>query len=273
MDILSEVAAALQLTATEARRLVVASQHSEMLGDGEAAVALGVDGGCVLDTPSGPSELRADDCALLLGRQDAHLRAAPGPCRLIVCRYTLRTALPHPLARQLPPVLMLGSRFLTDRAELGRAVSMLDAELTNTRPGTDFVALRLAEIAFIEVLRRAQLDDGARPAFLAALSDPALQRALELIHSAPERAWRVEELAERAGLSRAAFAERFHREVGEPPLRYLRSWRLLRARRQIAGGGVRIRDVAHGAGYRTADGFSRAFRKFFGHAPSALRLQ
>ena len=215
----------------------------------------------------------ADDYILLLGPQRALFHPDTSPCRLLLCRYSLKTELPHPLAQQLPAMLSLGSHFLTDRAEVGRAVAMLDSELANTRLGTDFIVLRLAEIAFVELLRRVQLEDRARPAFLAALADPALLRSLELIHGAPDRAWRVEELAERAGLSRAAFAERFHREVGEPPLRYLRSWRLLRARRQMADGGIRVRDAARGAGYRTANGFSRAFRRFFGHAPNALRAR
>ena len=271
MDILTEVADALQLHATGARRLTLDAEHVECVGDREALAALPVEGACTLTTAAGPVELLPEDYALLVGRQEASF-GADASCRLIVCRYGLQTDLPHPLARQLPTVLTLGSRFLTDRTEFGRAVTSLDSELANTRLGSEFVACRLAEVAFIEVLRRVQLDERARLPFLTALSDPTLLRSLELIHAAPDRAWRVEDLAERAGLSRAAFAERFHREVGEPPLRYLRAWRLLRARRQIAAGGVRVRDVAHQAGYGTANGFSRAFRRFFGHSPNTLRV-
>jgi AraC-like DNA-binding protein len=74
-----------------------------------------------------------------------------------------------------------------------------------------------------------------------------------------------------AKLSRAAFAERFQRLVGEPPLRYLRTWRLLNARRELAHGKASVRSVAEQAGYRTANGFSRAFRRFFSESPSAAR--
>lgn len=273
MDILTEVAGALLLKATGATRELLDGERVVELAAGEALVGLPIGGSCRLEADMGPVELLPEDYVALIGRQRALFLPGPAPCALLLCRYTLNSELPHPLAQQLPAVLTLGSRFLTDRAEVGRVVGMLDSELTNTRLGTDFIALRLAEILFVELLRRVQLEAGTGPAFLAALADPGLLRTLELIHAAPDRAWRVEELAARAGLSRAAFAERFHREVGEPPLRYLRSWRLLRARRQLADGGVRVVDAARDAGYRTANGFSRAFRRFFGYTPNALRTR
>jgi AraC-like DNA-binding protein len=272
MDILTEVADALQLKATSARALTVAADYALTVDEGQALVALTIDGQCALDAAARTAELLPDGGTLLVGRQEAVLRPLRLPCRTILCRYSLHTQLLHPLARQLPAVLVLGSRLLTDLTELGRGVKMLDDELTNGRLGVEFVAFRLAEIAFIEVLRRWQLEDTSRAGFLTALSDPSLRVSLEAIHAAPERAWSVEELAERATLSRAAFAERFHREVGEPPLRYVRLWRLLRARRQITREGLRVRDAARKAGYRTANGFSRAFRRMFGESPGSLRV-
>ena len=43
---------------------------------------------------------------------------------------------------------------------------------------------------------------------------------------APERNWRVEDLAAVAGMSRSAFSNLFHGTVGEPPASYLQSWRI-----------------------------------------------
>ena len=45
------------------------------------------------------------------------------------------------------------------------------------------------------------------------------------MREAPERAWTLEELAQEAGLSRAAFARIFS-AVGEPPHSYLTRWRM-----------------------------------------------
>jgi AraC-like DNA-binding protein len=158
---------------------------------------------------------------------------------------------------------------LTDATELGRSVSLLDAELANARLGVRFAALRLAEILFVEMLRKSQLLP-MPPAFLAALADPAVSAALTGIHR-HRRALRADELAREAGISRAVFFERFHRLVGETPQRYARAWRLLQARRALLRGAVPMSKAAAAAGYASSAGFSRAFRRQFGHRPSRLR--
>jgi AraC-like DNA-binding protein len=271
MDILTEVVDALQLKATAAQRLQVLAELREDLEAGEAVLVIVLRGGLTAVTAGGDLGLLENDYMLLVGAQAARFTSATPQTEVIRCRYSLQTSLPHPLARQLPSVLSSGARFLTDRSELGRAVELLDNELVNTRLGSEFVTVRLAEVAFVEVLRKRQLEELPEPAFLAAFSDAPVRASLDLIHSSPNRAWRVDELAGGAGLSRGAFAERFHKRVGEPPLRYLRAWRMLNARRELARGGVPVREVAARAGYRSANGFSRAFRRFFGHPPSALR--
>lgn len=271
MDILTEVVDALQLRATAVQRLSVLSELREDLQSGEAALVIVLRGDLTARTGSGDRTLLENDYLLLVGAQAAQFTSTTPQTEVIRCRYSLQTSLPHPLARQLPPVLALGARYLTDRSELGRAVELLENELVNTRLGSEFVTVRLAEIAFVEVLRKRQLEDLPEPAFLAALSDSPVRTGLDLIHRSPNRAWRVDELANGAGLSRGVFAERFHKRVGDPPLRYLRAWRMLNARRELARGGVAVREVAARAGYRSANGFSRAFRRFFGYSPSVLR--
>jgi AraC-like DNA-binding protein len=271
MDILSEVVDALQLKAVSVERSNLAADRREALEAGEALLVIVADGRCSARTAIGDTPLELHDDLLLVGAQVADFRSAGAPARVLRCRYSLQTALPHPLARQLPQVTPLSSHDLTARAELGRALELLESELANARFGSEFVAVRLAEIGFVEALRRRQLAADSEPAFLAALADVHVRASLALIHGSPNRAWRVTELAAGAGLSRAAFAERFHKRVGEPPLRYLRVWRLLAARRELASSGAPVREVAKRAGYRSANGFSRAFRRLFGHSPGASR--
>ena len=171
----------------------------------------------------------------------------------------------------MPAQLLLRGDEVTDHAELLRTVELLETELMNQQPGEEFIALRLGEVAVVAALRRYQRLSEAGSGFLAALSDIAITRALAAIHAEPARRWDLPELARTAELSVGTFGERFHRLVGEPPMRYVRLWRLLSARRLIASTPSSITHVAQRTGYRSAGGFARAFRKQFGAPPSSFR--
>lgn len=274
MDILSEVLEVLDLKCTAVDPISLSDIHT---GRDESLLAwFVVSGGCTLKCMDDDAEykLRSLDGALLAGGGRHELRPGSGktssPARLLRCVYALDRTLPHPLARHLPRRLVLRSRDLTDESELGRAAWLLEGELINARPGFDHVARRHADIMLVEMLRRCQLD-GPEPVFLAALSEPVIHAALQQIHDRLDRPWRVPDLAKSAGLSTRAFTGRFHHRVGEPPLRYIRFWRMLKARREIRGTTVPIKTVAAHAGYESAAGFRRAFRRVFGRAPSTLR--
>ena len=253
MDILTAVLDAVQLKATRVQRLVLVDVHSEEIERGRAAMIVVSEGRCAAVLGSSEYPLLAGDFLLVLGRQTMELHVSSS-ASVLRCEYSLVADLPHPLVRQLSPVFHFGARYVTDPAEFGRTVSLLEAELANASHGVELVAARLAEIAFVE-----------------ALADPHVRASLDAIHRAPDKPWSVAELATLADLSRAVFAERFQRLVGEPPLRYLRAWRLLSARRELARGTASVRTIAHHAGYRSANGFSRAFRRFFSESPSGVR--
>jgi AraC-like DNA-binding protein len=272
MDILTEVLDAMQVKATEVRRLSGLEAHSEEIERGRAVTFIVGDGHYRAAVGSDRYDLVANDYLLLIGRQTIALTPTSAPAgALIRCAYSMLADVPHPLARQLPVTVHSRGRRLIDRAELGGRFALLDGELANSPPGVEFVVNRLAEVVLVDVLRSSQREAATEPSFLAALADAAVRASLDAIHRDPQRAWQVEDLAAVSGLSRAAYAERFHSVVGEPPLRYLRSWRLLNARRELARSGVPVGMVAARAGYRSANGFSRAFRRFFGEPPKAVR--
>lgn len=94
------------------------------------------------------------------------------------------------------------------------------------------------------------------------------------MHQSPEYRWTVAELAEQLSISRSAFAERFKRITGRPPLEYLTWWRLQRAAARLRSGeAATMFELARNSGYQSEAAFSKAFRREFGVAPGELRRQ
>ena len=274
MDVLSDVLGALGLRCSGVEAIALEDTYEGVPAPTQAYIVMS--GRCTLHIgANAPAmDLRALDGFLVVEDADHRIEPVPSephrPARLLRCAYTLDRNLPHPFAQRLPRHLPLRSRYLTDESELGRAIWLLEGELINSRLGFDFVALRLAEIILVEMLRRCQLE-GPQPAFLAALSDPVIQLALQRIHAEPRHPWHIPDLAASVGVSRTVFAERFHRLVGEPPARYIRHWRMLKAAGEIRGSEEAIKNIAEHAGYESAAGFRRAFRRVFRCSPSSLR--
>jgi transcriptional regulator GlxA family with amidase domain len=145
-------------------------------------------------------------------------------------------------------------------------LELLDAEMTRTEIGSRAVAVRLAGVLLVEAVRACA--SGAAPAgWLGALSDPRLGRALALVHADIAEPWTVARLAAEAGMSRSAFSALFNSMVGQPPLAYLRSWRLVRARAMLDEGEVNVARVAMKVGYTSQSAFGHAFRRAFATTP------
>jgi AraC-like DNA-binding protein len=146
------------------------------------------------------------------------------------------------------------------------------AESASDRWGADSILAKLAELMFVEALRRyvQQLPADGR-GWLAGLRDPHVGRALTLLHEQPRRAWTIDALAREVALSRSALADRFAALVGEPPMQYLTRWRLARAAQALRGSGQPIARIAEQAGYESDAAFSRAFKREYGKPPAAFR--
>lgn len=180
--------------------------------------------------------------------------------------------LDHPVLRDLPALIVLrpGDLGAEPWAAAGLRLLQLEADLAG--PGAAAILARLIEIVVIQAARRAVAALGDRPVgFLAALNDPALTKALAAIHGAPERDWRVVDLARLAAVSRAGFARRFAETVGMTPIGYLTDWRLAKARMLLAETQLSMDDVAERCGYRSVPSFTRRFKARFGEGPGTFR--
>lgn len=193
---------------------------------------------------------------------------------LLCGNYHLDQARPHPLVRQLPEVIHLRTRH-GRHPELSAAVQLLGAELENPRIGSDGIVPTLIDSLLLYLLRawlEAQPPAAAK-GWAAALGDSAIAPALAAIHENPSAQWTVESLAERAGLSRAAFARRFTALVGEPPMAYLTRWRMTTAARLLRESDAPLTAVAAQAGYGSEFAFAKAFKREYSLAPGGYRRQ
>lgn len=140
------------------------------------------------------------------------------------------------------------------------------------RAGAESVLTRLAELMFVEVLRRhLESMPDEQSGWLAGLRDEYVGRALTALHADPSRAWTIEDLARETGLSRSALAERFTARVGQSPIQYLTHWRMQVASGLLAQGHAKVADVAEQVGYESEAAFSRAFKKVVGVPPGVWR--
>ena len=111
----------------------------------------------------------------------------------------------------------------------------------------------------------------ARNGWLGALQDKQIGHAIALVHRAPARPWTVESLANEVAMSRSASAARFTELVGEPAMHYVARWRMHLALTWLQAEDTSLAEMAHRLGYDSEAAFSRAFKRFLGFAPGAVR--
>ncbi|QEI08312.1 AraC family transcriptional regulator [Pigmentiphaga aceris] len=172
----------------------------------------------------------------------------------------------HPLVQALPPLIVLP---LAKVPGLAGALTLLFEEADAVRCGHRLIADRLFEVVLLQLLRWL-LDHGRESGIaiglVSGLADPQLARALTAMHEHPEVSWTVESLADRAAMSRSAFASAFKKTVGVTPADYLTDWRLAIARKRLRQGQA-VKAIAPALGYANASALSRVFAQRVGMSP------
>ena len=98
-----------------------------------------------------------------------------------------------------------------------------------------------------------------------------IQNALEYIEQNLTEEISVKTVAEKAYVSEFHFQRIFHALCGCSVGEYIRNRRLALAAQELSSGDVKVIDVAVKYGYSSPDSFTRAFTKFHGMNPSAVR--
>lgn len=196
-----------------------------------------------------------------------------GAATTLICgvvRFDHPTA--YPLIQLLPGVIHLDAAGSPPGDWMESTLRLMAAEAKALRPGGETLITRLADILVIQAIRSWLLKDpAARTGWLGALQDPQLGRALLLIHREPARAWTLASLASEVAMSRSAFAARFSALVGEPAMHYVARWRMHMALAWLKEEKPPLGELASRLGYQSEAAFSRAFKRFIGISPGAVR--
>ena len=148
------------------------------------------------------------------------------------------------------------------------------AESRLGRAGADTILTRMAELMFVEIVRRhLEALPPDQSGWLAGLRDPIVGAAIGCMHASPARDWTLAELAHEVGSSRTVLAERFTQVVGIPPMQYLTQWRLQLAASLLAGSTEKVAAIGAQVGYESEAAFSRAFKRAIGRSPAEFRQQ
>jgi AraC-like DNA-binding protein len=220
---------------------------------------------------SEPDRLGEDGVALFR-QQGGHVQY--GPLRgvsLVSGRFTFDELGSELLLQVLPAIVHLEAGG-DSAAVLRAAIDLLDHETREPRFGASLVTHHVAQIMLVQALRMVAASESVRPmGWLAALADPRIGAALQLMHEQIARRWTVEELARIAGMSRSVFAQRFKQLVGSAPLDYLLHLRMRVAGNTLRAGKRSVSAVALEIGYRSESAFSTAFKRIMGAPPKDFR--
>jgi AraC-like DNA-binding protein len=169
----------------------------------------------------------------------------------------------NPIGMGLPECVVLP---LAAHPALGPVCNLLVGEAFSEGGGRQTALDRLFDYLLILIVRHVVESGLVSTGVLAGLADPRLVKALTAIHEAPKKQWKLEDLADIAGMSRTRFAEHFRTLIGQTPIEYLTAWRMTIAR-QLLRKGKPVKTVAAQVGYDSAAAFSRVFSRVTGQPP------
>jgi AraC-like DNA-binding protein len=246
----------------------------------ELVIVAGGRGRHVLQAESFP--VSGGDVFVLQGRQVHCFREREGLQLINVMYDPAGLALPTRQLRRLPgysalfmlePAFRRAHRFASrlhlNRSELGSVealVRQIEEESSAQAVGHEAMLLSLLVHLMTFLSRRygQSRDTEAR----ALLRVGQLIRTLEREYTEP---WTLEQLAERAHLSRSSLMRTFRKATGQAPIDYLISRRIEAAMRDLQQTQRSVTEVALDSGFSDSNYFARQFRRVCGCAPSDFR--
>jgi AraC-like DNA-binding protein len=300
MDPLSDVLSLLKLQAYEAGGFIVPgssglqfSKHQSLkcylavsgtcwaAVEGQENAILIRSGDCIVVRPGGPFYLATDPSSPRVPFSPEMTRREPAnaiesgllrDCSILGGSFHLAGRHSDFLLNPLTSIVHIPAE--ANKAVIRWLLECLRDEFRDPQPGGSVIAQQLVYIMLVQALRiYLQKETGSGVGWLFALAEPRLRKALECIHSEPAYPWTIQDLADRAVMSRTVFAELFKKKVGMTSMQYLTRWRMLLAGDRLTISDDPVSEIAQSIGYETESAFGKAFKKVQGRTPRAYRLR
>lgn len=280
---LEQALTSLDIRPGSARRAHLGPGESLQLGTGDATLVYIRSGeltgaptsgtSCTVAAPtcdaapgSGVRTLLAGDAFMSLGCRPISLTSQSGADVTIVpADVSLAAVTP------LPPFVFVDGFVRLEPAAAALAAH-LGTDTASARSGDAVICRMMVKTVLLSAIRAWAAHTAGASAWPAPATDPFLSRAAEAVAAEPGRDWTIDQLANLSAMSRSVFAARFRRAYGRSPASYVAEIRMRRAKDMLESG-ASVSETSRTLGYGSDEGFSRAFRRHTGVAPSLWRVR
>ncbi|MBF0032456.1 AraC family transcriptional regulator [Citrobacter freundii] len=230
-------------------------------------------GAAQLDMPDGSSFTLRAGTIVILPQNSAHRLCQTGDEQThIVCGSLQLHASSRYFLTALPEVLVLAP---DENSPVGHwikaMIALMQQESMSTLPGSSVVCSQQCATLFTLAVREWLTKATPAENVLNLLLHPKLGAVVFMMLESPAFAWTVEELAKRAHMSRASFAQLFREVSNSTPLAVLTTLRLQFAAQMLSRGSQPLVVVAESVGYASESSFHKVFLREFGCTPGEYR--
>jgi AraC family transcriptional activator of mtrCDE len=156
-------------------------------------------------------------------------------------------------------------------SQLSGLVGLMRMESAGDRAGGRAILNALSSVLFTLVLRAATEAGKSTEGLLALAGHPRLASAIAAMFADPARQWKLAELADLSGMSRATFMRQFQDKLGRSALDLLTDLRMSMAANELKKPRISTEAVAETVGYQSVSAFRRVFAERMGMTPGEWR--
>jgi AraC family transcriptional activator of mtrCDE len=155
--------------------------------------------------------------------------------------------------------------------QLAGLVTLMRMESSGDRAGGRAILDALSAALFTLVLRAASESGKAPEGLLALAGHPRLAPAIAALFADPARPWKLPDLADLCGMSRATFMRHFQERLGRSALDLLTDLRMSLAANELKKPAISTEAAADAVGYQSVSAFRRVFAERMGMTPGEWR--